>query len=266
MKTVLRYLGGKNRSAREIIEHFPPHCCYLEPCGGSAGVLLNKAPSPVEIYNDLDGEVVNFFRVLRYGNSRKLIDAIRLTPYSREELNNARPVKDPVERARRFLVRSWFGIANDASRDASSGFRVSRNRQPTVAADWKNLPETLEKAVERLRNVYIEQRDALELIKLHDGPETLHFIDPPYMKSTRTREGSYTHEFTDQQHNDLLRLLLDCRGKVVLCGYDNALYNSTLAGWCKVSYGARTGMGRKRVECLWMNFPDQLSLFNFNAL
>lgn len=193
MKAVLRYLGGKNRYAREIIEHFPPHFCYLEPCGGSAGVLLNKAPSAVEIYNDLDGEVVNFFRVLRNGNSGELIDAIRLTPYSREELNHARPVKDPVERARRFLVRSWFGIANDASRDASSGFRVSRNRQPTVAADWKNLPETLEKAVERLRNVYIEQRDALELISRHDGPETLHFIDPPYLKSTRTREGSYTH-------------------------------------------------------------------------
>jgi DNA adenine methylase len=266
MKAILRYLGGKNRYAREIIDHFPLHFCYNEPCGGSAGVLLNKAPSPVEIYNDLDGEVVNFFRVLRYGNSRKLIDAIRLTPYSREELNNAQPVKDPVERARRFLVRSWFGIANDASRDASSGFRVSRNRQPTVAADWKNLPETLEKAVERLRNVYIEQRDALELIKLHDGPETLHFIDPPYLKRTRTREGSYTHEFTDKQHEDLLRLLRDCRGKVVLCGYDNELYNNTLAGWSKVSYGGRAGMGKKRVECLWMNYPDQLSLFKFNAL
>ena len=119
MKAVLRYLGGKNRYAREIIEHFPPHFCYLEPCGGSAGVLLNKAPSAVEIYNDLDGEVVNFFRVLRNGHSGELIDAIRLTPYSREELNHARPVKDPVERARRFLVRSWFGIANAASRDAS---------------------------------------------------------------------------------------------------------------------------------------------------
>ena len=128
-----------------------------------------------------------------------------------------------------------------------------------------NLPETLEKAVERLRNVYIEQRDALELIKLHDGPETLHFIDPPYLKSTRTREGAYTHEFTDTQHQDLLRLVLDCRGKVVLCGYDNALYNSALSGWCKVSYGARAGMGKKRVECLWMNYPDQLSLFNFHA-
>lgn len=96
MKSVLRYLGGKNRYAREIIEHFPPHYCYLEPCGGSAGVLLNKAPAPVEIYNDLEGEVVNFFRVLRHGNSRKLIDAIRLTPYSREELNHDRPVKDPT--------------------------------------------------------------------------------------------------------------------------------------------------------------------------
>lgn len=155
---------------------------------------------------------------MRNGNSGELIDAIRLTPCSREELNHARPVKDPVERARRFLVRSWFGIANDAFRDASSGFRVSRNRQPTVAADWKNLPETLEKAVERLRNVYIEQRDALELISRHDDPETLHFIDPPYLKSTRTREGSYTHEFTDAQHEDLLRLVLDCRGKWCCAG------------------------------------------------
>ena len=87
----------------------------------------------------------------------------------------------------------------------------------------------------------------------------------PYLKSTRTREGSYTHEFTDKQHVELLRLLLDCRGKVVLCGYDNALYNNALSGWCKVSYGARAGMGKKRVECLWMNYPDQLSLFKFHA-
>lgn len=113
--------------------------------------------------------------------------------------------------------------------------------------------------------MYIEQRDALELISRHDDPETLHFIDPPYLKSTRTREGSYTHEFTDAQHEDLLRLVLDCRGKVVLCGYDNALYNNALSGWCKVSYGARAGMGKKRVECLWMNYPDQLSLFKFHA-
>lgn len=261
MKAILRYLGGKNRAARWIIDRFPPHVCYNEPFGGSAGVLLNKAPAPIEIYNDLDGEVVNLFRVLRHGHAQKLIDAIRLTPYSREELDNARPVKNHVERARRLLVRSWFGIANDAARDAASGFRVSRNRLPSVADDWKNLPATLEAAVERLRHVYIEHRDALKLIKLHDGPETLHFVDPPYLQATRTREGSYTHEFTDDQHMDLLRILQECRGKVVLCGYDNDLYNTTLAGWCKVGYGGSAGMGKKRLEYLWMNFPDQLSLF-----
>lgn len=261
MKTILRYFGGKGKATRQICDRFPDHICYVESFGGSAAILLNKVPSPVEIYNDLDGEVVNLFRVLRSGQAEYLIEAVSLTPYSREELNHSEPDTDPVERARRLLVRSWFGIANDAGRAPKTGFRVSRNRIPSAATDWKNLQATLKEAVERLRNVVIERRDALELIVKHDGPGTLHFVDPPYLKSTRSGNGCYTHELTDTEHTELLRILKSCVGKVVLCGYDNELYNAALNGWSKASYGSICLGGSMRSECLWMNFPDQLSLF-----
>lgn len=261
MKAVLRYLGGKNRLAPWIIRHFPAHTCYVEPYGGSLGVLLNKAPAPVEICNDKDGEIVNLFRVLRSEDAGRLIEAVMLTPYSRDELNDSAPAGDAVERARRLLVRSWMGIASDSYRSGRSGLLVSRNRVPSPATDWDRLPETLRLATQRLKHVHVENRDALDIMQAHDGPETLHYVDPPYMSATRTRTGRYAYEMTEDDHRRLLNVLLTLQGKVVLSGYDNELYNSALQGWHKDSIKTISNMASPRLECLWLNYNPQLTLF-----
>ena len=261
MKAVLRYLGGKNRLAPWIIRHFPAHTCYVEPYSGSLGVLLNKAPAPVEICNDKDGEIVNLFRVLRSEDAGRLLEAVRLPPSRGDELHDSAPAGDAVERARRLLVRSWMGIASDSFRDGRSGLLVSRNRVPSPATDWDRLPETLRLATQRLKHVHVENRDALDVLQAHDGPETLHYVDPPYMPATRTRTGRYSHEYTEDDHRRLLNVLVTLQGKVVLSGYDNELYNSALQGWHKDSIKTISNMSSPRVECLWINYNPQLTLF-----
>lgn len=254
MKAILRYLGAKNRLAPWVISHFPPHRCYTEPYGGSAGVLLNKTPSPIEIYNDLDSELVNLFKILRTGQLDQLVTSITYTPYSREELANASPVAEPLEKARRLLIRSFFGIASDSYRNYGSGFRTSKNRVPSNAADWATLPDRIKEAAHRLKYTCIENRPALEILKNYDSKDTLHYIDPPYMPETRTRTGRYNHELTEAEHHFLLMTITTLKGKVALSGYDTALYNSHLTGWRKATKDDRSNMGKRRQECLWMNY------------
>lgn len=194
-------------------------------------------------------------------DASKLIEAVILTPYSRDELRDSAPAGDAVERARRLLVRSWMGIASDSYRTGCSGLLVSRNRIPSAAADWCRLPETLWLAVQRLKHVHVENRDALDVLKAHDGLGTLHYIDPPYLATTRTRTGKYTHEYTEDDHRRLLNALLTLQGKVVLSGYDNDLYNSMLLGWNKASCNTLSNMSKRRQEVLWMNYNPQLTLF-----
>ena len=157
MKAVLRYLGGKNRLAPWIIRHFPAHTCYVEPYSGSLGVLLNKAPAPVEICNDKDGEIVNLFRVLRSEDAGRLLEAVMLTPYSRDELNDSAPAGDAVERARRLLVRSWRGIASDSFRDGRSGLLVSRNSQYDRSR-WQSPSKTAPANAEHAPRHHLQER------------------------------------------------------------------------------------------------------------
>ncbi len=261
MKSILKYPGAKNRLAPWICEYIPKHNVYLEPFAGSLAVLFNKERCHIETVNDLNGEVVNFFRVLR-DHTKELRELIELTPYSREEYDQAyQEVEDSVERARRFCVRCWmgFGCANLYHNGFKSG---QQTNSPNPARAWAGLPKTMEQAADRLRGVQIENLQALELISRYDTSDVFIYADPPYLHSTR-KNYLYKHEMSDREHEKLLKLLVEHPGKVLLSGYDNDLYNAMLNGWNKVQKNTLAEGGRKRTETLWMNYDieeKQMSL------
>nr|WP_233158643.1 DNA adenine methylase [Chromobacterium sp. ASV5] len=261
-RPALRYHGGKWMLAPWIIQHFPEHRVYTEPFGGAASVLLRKPRAKlVEIYNELDPEIVNLFQVLRDPEgSDRLQNLLRLTPFARAEFDlSYDPAADPVEQARRTCVRSFMGFGSDAASGATSGFRTNGNRQSAhPARDWSNYPAALAGMLERLAGVVIENRLATDVILQHDAPQTLHYCDPPYVLQTRssavTRNGKgYKHEMTDDDHAHLAQILHECAGMVVLSGYDSPLYNELYASWDRTSRKALADGARERTEVLWLN-------------
>ena len=266
-RPMLRYHGGKWRLAPWIISHFPAHRVYVEPFGGAASVLMRKPRAYAEVYNDLDGEVVNLFRVAR-DRGEELVRAVELTPYSREEFEESfRPASDPVERARRTALRSFAGFGGNLTRpnrDSTpqrTGFRnySSTNRRAIPAGDWRNWPEGLVLIIDRLRGVVIEQRDAALVLTTHDSADTLHYVDPPYVHATRgfdaggTHRG-YRHEMDDDQHRALAATLHALAGMVVLSGYACELYDRELyADWRRIEKTAHADGARARTEVLWLN-------------
>ncbi len=255
-RPVLRWHGGKWLLAPWIIQHMPKHSVYVEPFGGAASVLLRKPRAHAEVYNDLDDDVVNLFRVLRSDRADCLVTALRLTPFAAAEFFAAYgPADDDVERARRLIIRSFMGFGSNATH-RRSGFRSNRNRSGTTPArDWLNYPDQLGAIIERLRGVTITNRDALEVMAGHDGPETLHYVDPPYVFATRSDDGAdYAHELTDDQHRDLLAFLRTLKGKVILSGYPSPIYDEALQGWVRHQRKALADGAKERTEVLWMNF------------
>lgn len=263
-RPVMRYHGGKFRLAPWVMGFFPPHRIYVEPFGGAAGVLIQKPRAYAEIYNDLDGDVVNLFRVLRDPETRqRLIDAVVFTPYARAEFEQAwEPVEDVVERARRLVVRASMGFGSAGATKGSTGFRVDSKREyETAQHTWLMQPAALAAAGKRLSGVLIENRPALEIIAAHDGPDTLIYVDPPYLHETRCARNvgngkSYRHEMTDADHRQLLDALNQASGMVVVSGYPSDLYIDALSGWEMHSKDARISAGRgtaMRTECVWIN-------------
>lgn len=255
-RPVLRWHGGKWILAPWIIGHFPPHKVYVEPFGGAASVLVRKPRSYAEIYNDLDDEVVNLFRVLRSERAGDLVMSLRLTPFCDSEFFAAyeQSSVDLVERARRLVVRSFMGFGSNAC-NRKSGFRSNSNRSGTTPArDWVNFPDSLQAVIERLQGVVVLNRDALDVMAAHDGPDTLHYVDPPYVPATRDKGADYAHELTDDQHLELLEFLRRLKGKVVLSGYPSQEYDGALSDWYRVQRKALACGARERTEVLWMNF------------
>ncbi len=264
-RPVLRWHGGKWMLAPWIIEHLPPHRRYVEPYGGAASVLLRKPRAYSEVYNDLDDEVVTLFRVLREPD---LADRLRFqlerTPFARAEFAAAyEPADDPVEKPRRLIVRSFMGFGSDGHNAAiTTGFRSNSNRSGTMPAhDWRNYPDAIMGFAERLRGVVIECRPAVQVMQVHDSPETLHYVDPPYMPDTRSQKSrkgalryhAYKHEMTAEDHCELLDTLAGLCGMVVLSGYPSMLYEGRLSGWMKVEKAALADGARPRIEVLWIN-------------
>ena len=261
-RPALRWHGGKWLLAPWIISHFPAHRVYVEPFGGAASVLLRKTRSYAEIYNDLDDEVVNLFRVLRGEYAYRLIDAVRRTPFSRKEFEAAYDwCEGPVERARRLIVRSFMGFGSNGHAQRT-GFRANSNRSGTTPAhDWVNYPDALALIIERLCGVIVEHRDAKQVMAQHDGPETLHYVDPPYLAMTRSdMRADYAHEMSDDDHAALLDQLVGLQGMVVLSGYPSALYDEKLANWRRIERAALADGAKKRTEILWINPPAASAL------
>lgn len=260
-RPVVRYHGGKWKLAPWIIAHLPPHRVYVESFGGGASVLLRKQRSYAEVYNDLDGEIVNVFAMLR-DRADELLRAIQLTPFARTEfVSSYESSDDPVEQARRTIARSFMGFGSAAICGEKSGFRANSNRSGTTPArDWANLPDCLADAVERLRGVVIENRDATMVMQAHDGAQTLHYVDPPYMNETRSRgdhssKKSYKHEMTDAEHEQLAATLRALQGVVVLSGYRSAPYDRLYHDWQRIDRAAHADGARDRVESLWLSKP-----------
>lgn len=275
-RPLVRYHGGKWKLAPWIISHFPEHRIYTEAFGGGASVLLRKKPVYNEVYNDLDDDIVNLMEIVR-DHGEELIRLIELTPFSRKEFVQAyEPCDDPMERARRALIRSYQGVGSAAisAKKTMSGFRSKggyngtygapptgfraavKSRGTAPAKDWRAYPEVLPAIIERLRGVVIENRDAKELLLQHDTDWTLHYVDPPYPLDTRyarAKDNCYRFEMTDDEHIELLHFLKELKGFVILSGYMNEMYQAELNDWDMVTKEACADGGKKRVECLWLN-------------
>ncbi len=263
-RPALRYHGGKFRLAEWLIGFFPPHTCYVEPFGGAAGVLLRKPRSYAEVYNDLDGEIVNFFRVMQDPAARQqLVELCSLTPYSRDEFELSwQPAVDSVERARRTAIRAQMGFGSAGATKGNTGFRVDSKRSYGTAQHlWAEYPAGIADVGARFTGVMIENRPALEVMAQHDAADTLTYIDPPYMFETRvmtTNRKYYRHELENSDHEELLEACLALRGMAVLSGYPAPLYEEVLgaAGWTCARTTARISAGRGstlRTECAWIN-------------
>lgn len=261
-KPILRYHGGKALLAPWIIDHFPPHRTYVEPFGGGASVLLAKPRAPYrEVYNDLDGEIVNLFRVVRDpARCAELERLLRLTPYARAEFADSYEASDdPVEQARRTVARSYMGFGSAAASGHKTGFRRGSTRNGSdVARDWMRYPARLAAVCDRMQGVTIDNLPAAEVIAREDRADTLHYVDPPYVHATR-RQGNpcckkqYRHEMTDADHEALAEALRGCVGMVVLSGYPCALYDRLFGDWPRVERAALADGARARTECLWLN-------------
>lgn len=260
MKPAFRYHGSKFRLASWVMEHFPPHQVYVEPFGGSAAVLLQKPRAYAEVYNDLDGDVVNFFRVVQNKSSRsELIELLQLTPYARQEFELAyEPSADPIERARRLCIRAQMGFGSAGATKGKTGFRIDCNRQyGTAMHNWLDYPQRMAAIGKRMTGVLLENRPAIDTITAHDSASTLFFVDPPYVMQTRVAGNrTYKHEMTDADHVQLLNALANVQGMVLLSGYQNDLYRESLPGWQVKTTSSRIAAARGggvRTECLWIN-------------
>lgn len=257
------WYGGKFSHLDWLLPLLPDCHHYCEPFGGSAAILLNRRPSPVETYNDIDGEVVNFFRVLR-SNKEELVEAVALTPFSREEFffavtRSADPISD-VERARRFYVRARqtrTGLAQTSSLGRWANCKnTSRAGMSGVVSRWVGGLGALSDIADRLLRVQIENRPAIDVIKLYDDTGTFFYVDPPYVHDSRGDAKAYGYELTDAEHESLAAALHGCKGKVAVSGYECRLMDRLYASWNR-HYSPEKhchSVKQPRTEVLWTNY------------
>ena len=264
INTPFGYFGSKNKIALQLCTQLPPHNCWVEAFSGSAALTLAKRKSPIEVINDIDGEIINVFRQLR-NNHKELCRVVSLTPYAKDELESARNSNlndSELERARKFLVQAMMAMNGAFGKD-KGGFSFSqsysRNDRDARVNRWYNLPERLVEVVERLRDVRIENRNAIELLGMFlNRPATLVYLDPPYL-ADRTK--GYTKDAYDEDfHKELLKTALKARCMIFISGYENDTYNSLLTkkkGWVKRAIDTvikdTQGNDHEREEVVWEN-------------
>ena len=259
----LKWHGGKYYLAKKFIALMPEHTHYVEPYFGGGAVLLNKDPVGVsEVINDLNGDLTNFWRVLqdekKFAKFQRSLEAM---PFSQVEWDEAvsKTPKDPVENAINFFVRCRQSRAGKFDAFAPlSKTRVRRTMNEQASA-WMSAVEGLPQVASRLKRVVVLNQDALDVIRKEDNSKTLFYLDPPYLHETRVTTKDYEHEMSSKDHLELLSVLLQLKGKVMLSGYPNKLYASMLKDWkCKKFQIDNKASSAKvkpvKTECLWMNF------------
>lgn len=267
MRNILKYPGSKWNIASQIVNLIPEHHSYAEPYFGSGAVFFNKPASNIETINDLDSDVTNLFRCIQK-DADKLARMVATTPFSREVYDRQFEMKeenlDPFERAAGFLVKCWQGHGF-----RTNGYKVGwkndvQGRESMYALwNWYRLPEWIMCIVERLRQVQIENRPALEVIKRFNYENVFMYIDPPYLLGTRAGK-QYKHEMADAEHEELLREVLQSKAKVMISGYESDMYNEYLKEWNKIYFSSCAEHGKPRKEVVWLNYEveQQLSLFS----
>lgn len=257
------WYGGKYSHLDWLLPLLTQTTHYCEPFGGSAAVLINREPSPVETYNDIHREVVNFFRVLREQKDA-LVEAIGLTPFSRAEFEAA--IKEPteglteLERARRFYILARQ-VRTGLAQKASTGrwahcLLTSRAGMAGAVSRWLGAVEDLPLIAQRLLRVQIENEPAIEVIKRYDSEETLFYCDPPYPHDSRGDANAYANEMTDEQHRKLAKVLRNVKGKVALSGYHCKLMDELYGDWQRVESKEKVihSVKTMRKEVLWINY------------
>lgn len=267
MKAVLKYPGSKWSISDWIISNFPEHHSYVEPYFGSGAVFFSKPQSAIETINDLDEDVINLFNCIR-DNGETLSRKIAMTPYGRQTYYESFEIviESKIDKALQFLIRCWQGHGF-----RTNGYKVGwkndvQGRENMYAVyNWYRLPEWVMGIVDRLKQVQIENRPALEVIKRFNYPNVLIYADPPYLLSTRTAK-QYKHEMNEQDHVELLEALLQHKGKIILSGYQAELYDEMLKGWHKKNISGKAEyFGTDRKEVLWMNF-EPISQLKFDVI
>lgn len=252
-RPVFRYGGSKFKIAPWIISHFPHHRVYVEPFCGSASVLMRKTAAANEILNDYEQRIIDIFRILRNPEkAERLKEVLWLTPYSRQEYYDTEPDDndDEIEKARKLIARSFMGISPAMMFRGIGGFDSRFNNQKAYCA----YPEKIIQFTERLREVPLENRDAMWVMKQYDTPQTLHYIDPPYKSDLwRKSDKIYTNILDDDYHAELLRFIKEeLTGMVIISGYDNPQYREALKDWhfdSKITHNQRS---QERLECIWI--------------
>lgn len=289
MPGVVRWFGGKGQLLKRVLPLIPYGHRYVEPCGGAGTVLLNRKPSPVEVYNDLDGNLVNLFRMLQdEKQAEQLHFKLNMTLYARAEFREALAILEgdsadihPVLRAWAFFVAQRMGFSGVVKTEGRWGRGLKA--EGGVPGNWNNAVATIGQWHERLKNVQVDDTDLLKCIDFWDGDDCVFYVDPPYVHAMRTKNGRYAHELTDSQHAELVELLLTVKGSVTLSGYAHPLYEPLeRAGWHRTdmqttSYAASRARGTRnhgkgnaslhcqRIESVWLN-PKAQSLLNTNTL
>jgi len=264
MKPVLKYPGAKNRIAPWILEHMPMDIeVYVEPFFGGGAIFFAKPPSRIETINDLDGRVVNFFRVARE-KPEQLAQALRLTPFSRQEYNatyKPREGRTDIEEARIFAVQCWQGFG--CSNNYHNGWRSSQQKtSPHCTKEWGALPDRIIEVSKRLMNAQIECLPAVELVQRYNTSDVFLYVDPPYLSNTR-KGYLYRHEMADKDHEELLHLLVNHPGRILISGYQSDMYDEHLTGWSKEQKRTQAEGGLSRTETIWMNYDEQTNIFDF---
>lgn len=275
LRSPIVWFGGKGHMVNKLLPLIPKHKIYVEPFGGGANLLIAKEPSPVEVYNDLDSGLVNFFRVLRDKEKfQRFYEQVQLIPYSREEFYYCRDTweneKDDVMKAVKWFVVMRQSFGGMLGQGWGASVSHSRRNMASTSSRWLTTIEELPDICNRLLRVQIEHNDFRKIFKMYDSVDTFFYVDPPYVPETRS-ELKYKHEMSIDDHKDLVNMLLNIKGKAILSGYDNKIYTTLeKSGWYKLTFDVtcsavgrtkKTGLlgegslkkHQKRIECVWLS-------------